>query len=63
LIVVSVVQWLQKKTLEQRPEHQIAQTPEAQGIFRQAEQLLSQGKREDAVAAYLQAYREGPPEV
>jgi ABC-type protease/lipase transport system fused ATPase/permease subunit len=63
LIVVSVVQWLQKKTLEQRPEHQIAQTPEAQGIFRQAEHLLSQGKREEAVTSYLQAYHEGSPAI
>jgi hypothetical protein len=63
LIAVTVFQGRSKKTEVQRSEHQVAQKPEAQTVFRQGEHLLSQGKREEAVAAYLKAYREGFPEV
>jgi hypothetical protein len=35
----------------------------AEAAYEQGERLLSQGKREEAVAAYLQAYREGSPAV
>jgi hypothetical protein len=63
LVAFTVFQGLQKKAEAQRSEHQFTQTLEAQTFFRQGGQLLSQGRREEAVAAYLQAYREGGPDV
>jgi hypothetical protein len=33
------------------------------GLLENAKRLLSEGKREEAIAVYLRAYREGSPSV
>jgi hypothetical protein len=61
LVAVFVFRCRGKRAEERESEPQIVEVSEAEAAYERGEQLLSQGKREEAVAAYLQAYREGEP--
>lgn len=63
LAVVFVFRGHRKSASVREPEPQIVEVSGAETAYRQGEHLLSQGKREEAIAAYLQAYREGSPAI
>jgi hypothetical protein len=63
LAVVFVFRGHRKRVSEWESEPQILEVSGGEVAYQQGEHLLSQGKREEAIAAYLQAYREGSPVV
>ena len=63
LLVVSLLQWRGKGTKERVHEPTVARAKDSWALLNEGKHLLSQGKREHAVAAYLQAYQEGSPTV
>lgn len=63
LAVVYVFRGHRKSASVRESEPRLLEVPGAEAAYRQGEHLLSQGKREEAIAAYLLAYREGSPAV
>lgn len=63
LIVVFAFQHRRKGASEWEAEPHIVGASSAEAVYQQGERLHSQGRREEAVAAILQDYREGSPAV
>jgi hypothetical protein len=63
LVVVFVFRGRGKSAGERESEPQIVEASAAEAAYQKGERLILQGKREESVAAFLQAYREGSPPV
>jgi hypothetical protein len=63
LSVISIIQWRKGRPKKWQPEAKDLEAGELWPLLNEAKRLLAEGKREEAIAVYLQAYREGSPTV